>query len=37
MKATVWMNSFGGIMGKIAANAKVLMLAKHHYNKSNHS
>lgn len=32
-----WMNSFGGIMGKIAANAKVLMPALHHNSDSKHS
>lgn len=36
MKENVWMNSFGGIMGKIRANAKPLMLALHHYRKSKH-
>lgn len=30
MKANVWMNSLDGIMVKVAANAKVLMLALHH-------
>lgn len=37
MKANVWMNSFGGIMGKITANAKVLMPALHHNSESKHS
>ena len=37
MKANVWMNSFGGIVGKIAANAQVLMPALHHNGEWKHS
>lgn len=37
MKANVWMNSFGGIVGEVEANVKVLMSALHLNSKSKHS